>query len=69
MTERIQDEELYRIDPNALDDDFDDPADMDEDAAGQQIAENEQEHPRTIIQKVTNAVEDMVPGDSDNDGH
>ncbi len=40
-----------------------------EDAEGQRLAENEQEQPRTIVQKVANAVEDMIPGDSDNDGH
>jgi hypothetical protein len=41
----------------------------DKDAEGQRLAENEQEQPRTIVQKVANAVEDMIPGDSDNDSH
>ena len=41
----------------------------DKDAEGQRLAENEQEQPRTILQKVANAVEDMIPGDSDDDGH
>ena len=40
-----------------------------EDAEGQRLAENEQEQPRTIFQKVANAIEEMIPGDSDNDGH
>ena len=60
--------ELYRVDPDARDDEFDDP-ETDEDAKDQRLAENEQQQPRTIIQKVANAVEDMIPGDSDNDGH
>ena len=70
MTEHIlrEGEELYRVDPDARDHEFDDP-ETDEDAKDQRLAENEQQQPRTIIQKVANAVEDMIPGDSDNDGH
>lgn len=40
-----------------------------DDVEGQRLAENEQEHPRTVIQKVSNAIEDIIPGDSDDDGH
>jgi hypothetical protein len=40
-----------------------------EDAQGQRLAENEQERPRSLPQKIANALEDMIPGDSDNDGH
>ena len=40
-----------------------------EDAEGQRLAENEQEHPRTIIQRIGNTIEDLIPGDSDKDGH
>jgi hypothetical protein len=40
-----------------------------EDVEGQRLAENEQEHPRSIVQKIGNAIEDIIPGDSDNDGH
>lgn len=69
MTEHIlREEELYRVDPDDRDHEFDDP-ETDEDAKDQRLAENEQQQPRTIIQKVANAVEDMIPGDSDNDGH
>ena len=52
MTERIlpEDEELYRVDPDD-DDEFDVP-ESEDDAEGQRLAENEQEQPRTIIQKV-----------------
>ena len=70
MTDRIEreDDELYRVDPDARDDEFDD-FEIDEDFEGQRLAENEQEQPRTIAQKVANAIEDMIPGDGDNDGH
>lgn len=40
-----------------------------DDAEGQALAENEQEHPRTITQRIGNAIEDLIPGDSDKDGH
>ena len=40
-----------------------------DDAEGQALAENEQEQPRTITQKIGNAIEDLIPGDSDKDGH
>ena len=41
----------------------------DKDAEGQRLAENEQEQPRTITEKVANKIEDLIPGDSDRDGH
>ena len=69
MTEHILREvELYRVDLDARDHEFDDP-ETDEDANDQRLTENEQQQPRTIIRKVANAVEEMIPGDSDNDGH
>jgi len=40
-----------------------------EDEAVQRLAENEQEQPRTAMQKIANAIEDMIPGDGDGDGH
>jgi hypothetical protein len=40
-----------------------------DDAKGQTLAENEQEQPRSVIQKIGNAIEDLIPGDSDKDGH
>ena len=40
-----------------------------DDTEGQALAENEQEQPRTITQKIGNAIEDLIPGDSDKDGH
>ena len=39
------------------------------DAEGQRLPENEQEHPRSIIQKIGNTIEDAIPGDGDKDGH
>jgi hypothetical protein len=39
----------------------------DEDA--QREAENDQEQPRTVTHRVKNAIEDLIPGDSDGDGH
>jgi hypothetical protein len=47
----------------------DDRTESESDAEGQRLAENEQERPRTVTQKVANAIEDMIPGDSDRDGH
>jgi hypothetical protein len=47
----------------------DDRTESESDAEGQRLAENEQESPRTVTQKVANAIEDMIPGDSDRDGH
>jgi hypothetical protein len=47
----------------------DDSTESETDAEGQRLAENEQEQPRSIIQKIGNAIEDAIPGDSDNDGH
>ena len=48
-----------------------DDRETDEDGEGQRLAGNEQEHPRSIIQKLGNVIEDVIPGDgdSDNDGH
>jgi len=39
----------------------------DEDA--QREAENHQEQPRTVTHGLKNAIEDLIPGDSDWDGH
>jgi hypothetical protein len=50
-------------DPNRVEDDWT------ENDEGQRPANNEPEQPRTATQKVANAIEDLIPRDSDNDGH
>ena len=45
------------------------PGERKRDEDGQTLAENEQQQPRTITQKLENLVEDLIPGDSDKDGH
>jgi hypothetical protein len=47
----------------------DDEIESEEDAEGQRLAENDQQQPRTVTQKIGNAIEDLIPGDSDADGH
>ena len=53
-------------DPNRVEDDW---TENDDDAAGQRLAKDEQQQPHTATQKVANAIEDLIPGDSDHDGH
>ena len=52
MTDRIEreDDELYRVDPDARDDEFDDP-ETDEDFEGQRLAENEQSSPAPLSRR------------------
>lgn len=68
MSERLAgDDDEFDVEVELEDDDLSDTAD--DDAEGQRLAENEQEQPRTITQKIGNAIEDLIPGDGDNDGH
>lgn len=50
-------------------DDLTSETESEDDAEGQKLAENEQEHPRSIIQKIGNKNEDLMPGDTDKDCH
>jgi hypothetical protein len=57
-------DQLYRLSVSQDElDEFDDQDELDEE--GQRLAENEQEHPRTVSQKIGDAIEDLIPGDSD----
>jgi hypothetical protein len=69
MSERLAGDDELDIEVEFEDDDLLSDTESDDDADGQRVAENEQEQPRTITQKIGNAIEDLIPGDSDENGH